>query len=56
MVVVVADTSDPPPPMTPATACASWASMKSPVNSISIACLRNTLRDNGTAGVEQNKP
>src|ERR1700744_4341567 len=28
----------------------------SPVSSISIACLRETLRDNATIGVEQNRP
>ena len=32
------------------------ASMKSPVSSISIACLRNTLRPSATLGVEQNSP
>ena len=30
--------------------------MKSPVSSISIACLRLTLRLTATPGVEQNKP
>ena len=30
--------------------------MKSPVSSISIACLRGTLRDSATLGVEQNSP
>src|SRR5258706_15887028 len=28
----------------------------SPVSSISIACLRGTLRDSATIGVEQNRP
>src|SRR5271156_2454514 len=32
------------------------AEMGSPVNSISIACLRGMLRDNATIGVEQNRP
>ena len=30
--------------------------MKSPVSSISMACLRSTLRPSGTLGVEQNSP
>ena len=30
--------------------------MKSPVSSISIACLRATFRDRATLGVEQNSP
>ena len=30
--------------------------MKSPVSSISIACLRGTLRASATLGVEQNRP
>ena len=32
------------------------ASIVSPVRSISIACLRDTLRDSATIGVEQNRP
>ena len=32
------------------------ASIVSPVSSISIACLRDTLRDSATIGVEQNRP
>src|SRR5438309_10723866 len=32
------------------------ADTASPVSSISIACLRGTLRDNATMGVEQNSP
>ena len=32
------------------------ASMVSPVSSISMACLRDTLRDSATIGVEQNRP
>ncbi len=32
------------------------AEIGSPVNSISIACLRGTLRDSATIGVEQNRP
>ncbi len=30
--------------------------MKSPVSSISIACLRRMFRPSGTLGVEQNNP
>src|SRR5215471_10168470 len=32
------------------------AGIGSPVDSISIACLRGTLRDSATIGVEQNRP
>src|SRR3984957_2654724 len=32
------------------------AEIGSPVSSISIACLRGTLRDSATIGVEQNRP
>src|ERR1700733_6056622 len=32
------------------------AEIGSPVRSISIACLRETLRDSATIGVEQNRP
>ena len=32
------------------------AEIISPVSSISIACLRDTLRDSATIGVEQNRP
>src|SRR3546814_15193319 len=32
------------------------ASTSSPVSSISMACLRLTLRDSATIGVEQNRP
>src|ERR1700710_1355456 len=32
------------------------AEIGSPVSSISIACLRGTLRDSATIGVEQNSP
>ena len=32
------------------------ASIKSPVNSISMACLREMLRESATDGVAQNKP
>ncbi len=35
---------------------ASSAPIISPVSSISIACLRETLRDSATIGVEQNSP
>jgi hypothetical protein len=35
---------------------ASSADVISPVSSISIACLRDTLRDSATIGVEQNNP
>ena len=35
---------------------ASSAEINSPVSSISIACLRDTLRDSATIGVEQNSP
>ena len=35
---------------------ASSAEINSPVSSISIACLRDTLRDSATIGVEQNRP
>src|SRR5262249_25248330 len=35
---------------------AACASMKSPVKSISSACLRATCRDNATPGVEQKRP
>src|SRR5580698_9518386 len=37
-------------------ACADVAETGSPVSSISIACLRGTLRDSATIGVEQNSP
>src|SRR6201985_1460219 len=37
-------------------ACAWSAEIVSPVRSISIACLRDTLRDSATIGVEQNSP
>src|SRR5271170_5706511 len=36
--------------------CAAVAETGSPVNSISMACLRGTLRDSATIGVEQNGP
>ena len=35
---------------------ASSAEIISPVSSISIACLRETLRESATIGVEQNRP
>src|ERR1700746_3163676 len=35
---------------------ASSAAINSPVSSISMACLRDTLRDSATMGVEQNRP
>jgi hypothetical protein len=35
---------------------ASSADIKSPVKSIRMACLRDTLRDKATIGVEQNRP
>jgi hypothetical protein len=35
---------------------ASGAAMVSPVSSISMACLRDTLRDSATIGVEQKSP
>ena len=35
---------------------ASSAEIISPVSSISMACLRGTLRDSATIGVEQNRP
>ena len=37
-------------------AAAFSAGTISPVSSISIACLRATLRDSATIGVEQNRP
>ena len=37
-------------------ALASSALMKSPVTNISKACLRETLRESGTLGVEQKRP
>src|SRR5262249_34286865 len=36
--------------------CASSAPTRSPVKSISMACLRATLRESATIGVEQNRP
>ena len=35
---------------------AVWASMRSPVSSISMACLRETARESATIGVEQKRP
>jgi hypothetical protein len=37
-------------------AAAFSAEMMSPVSSIAMACLRATLRDSATMGVEQNRP